>query len=235
MPVPKEIELKLELPPTSLPHLKKVPLLRALKKPARSATEVSVYFDTDKRKLRKKGLMLRVRHIGNRYVQTIKSVRNPGMFERDEWESEIADEMPNLRLARGTALAPLLSRKFCSQLKPVFETRVRRTTYPLTDGQRDIALMVDKGLIATGHRSKPLCEVELELKRGDEEELFKVARQLTHVLPAQLALKSKAERGYELLEGRVAAPEKAISIDLAPGGTSTRVVSGPLASPASNR
>jgi triphosphatase len=221
MPVPKEIEIKLELPPTSLPALKKVPLLRALKKPAKSTTEVSVYFDTDKRKLRKNGLMLRVRRIGNRYVQTIKAARNGRAFERAEWEGEIASEMPDLRLAAGTALAPLLSRKFRRRLKPVFETRVQRTTYPLRNGKRDIALTLDKGRIATGGHSKPLCEVELELKRGDEAELFKVARELAHALPAQLALKSKAERGYELLDERDATPEKAAAIHLAPG-TNTR-------------
>jgi triphosphatase len=221
MPVPKEIELKLELPPTSLSQLKKVPLLRASKKPAKTVTEVSVYFDTDKYKLRKKGLMLRVRRVGNRYVQTIKSARNRRAFERAEWEGEIANEMPDLRLAAGTALAPLLSRKFRRRLRPVFETQVQRTTYPLTNGKRDITLTLDKGRIATGEHSKPLCEVELELKRGDEVELFKAARELTHALPAQLALKSKAERGYELLEDRGAAPEKAASIDLT-RGTSTR-------------
>ncbi len=51
----KEVELKLELAPASLPALKKVPLLRALKTPSKHTTEISVYFDTDKRKLRKKG------------------------------------------------------------------------------------------------------------------------------------------------------------------------------------
>ena len=56
------IEVKLELPPANLAALKKVPPLRALKAPRR-ATEVSVYFDTDKRKLRKNGLMLRVRRV----------------------------------------------------------------------------------------------------------------------------------------------------------------------------
>src|SRR5262245_25173810 len=199
MPDPKEIELKLELPPTSVSQLKKVPLLRASKKPAKTVTEISVYFDTDKHKLHKKGLMLRVRRVGNRYVQTIKSAGNRRAFERAEWEGEIASEMPDLRLAAGTALAPLLSRKFRRRLRPVFETQVRRTTYPLTNGKRDITLTLDKGRIATGEHSKPLCEVELELKRGDEVELFKAARELTHALPVQLALKSKAERGYELL------------------------------------
>ena len=220
MPAPKEIEIKFELPPASLPRLKKIPLLRG-KKRAKSATEVSVYFDTDKHKLHKKGMMLRVRRSGDRYVQTIKSTRNSGPFARDEWESEIDGRAPDLRLARGTALEPLLSGKFRRQLKPVFETRVRRTTYPLGDGKSDIVLTLDKGKIATGRHSRPLCELELELKRGDEAQLFDVARELTQALPAQLGLRSKSERGYELLAGHDDAPVKAVAIHLSPG-TSTR-------------
>src|SRR5262249_1433350 len=56
---------------------------------------------------------------------------------------------------------------------------------------------------------------------GQEAELFEVARELTHALAAQLALKSKSERGYELLEGSEIAPVKAAPIDLS-AGTSTR-------------
>ena len=221
MPAPKEIELKLEVPPANLPRLAKIPHLRALKTPAKSATEISVYFDTENRRLHKKGLMLRVRRVRDRYVQTIKSAGHSDLFERDEWESEIDGAMPDLRLAQGTALEPLLSRKFCRQLKPVFETRVRRKTYPLTDGDSDIALTVDRGEIDTGDRSKPLCEIELELRRGHEAELFEVARELTHTVAGQLALKSKSERGYELLQGSEAAPVKGAPIDLS-RGTSTR-------------
>ncbi|HEY6993688.1 MAG TPA: CHAD domain-containing protein [Xanthobacteraceae bacterium] len=221
MTVPKEIEIKLGLPATSLARLKKIPLLRALKAPPKRETQVSVYFDTDKHTLRKKGLMLRVRRVGSRYVQTIKATGNSGLFERDEWEGEIASEMPDLRLARGTALEPLLSDKFCRQLRPMFETRVRRTTYPIADGERDIALTLDKGEIATGRRSEPLCEIELELKRGNGTELFDLARELTSALPAQLAFKSKSERGYELLEDKGVAAAKGAPIDLS-AGTSTR-------------
>ena len=187
MPAPKEIEVKLELPPASLPRVKKIPLLRGQKGRPKSATEVSVYFDTDKHKLHKKGMMLRVRRSGDRYVQTIKSARNSGPFSRDEWESEIEGTAPDLRLTQGTALEPLLSGKFRRQLKPVFETRVRRTTYPLSNGTSEIALTLDKGKIATGRNSRPLCEIELELKRGDEADLFKVARELTQAIPAQVA------------------------------------------------
>ena len=60
----KEVELKLELPPASLPSINQVPLLKALKPSSSRAAEISVYFDTDKYKLRKNRLMLRVRRIG---------------------------------------------------------------------------------------------------------------------------------------------------------------------------
>ena len=217
MSAPKEIEVKLELPPASIPRFKKIPILRGQKRRPKSATEVSVYFDTGQHKLHKKGIMLRVRRSGDRYVQTIKSARNSGTFRRDEWESEIKGTAPDLRLTQDTALKPLLSGKFRRQLKPAFETRVRRTTYPLSNGTSEITLTLDKGKIATGRNSRPLCEIELELKRGDEADLFKIARELTQALPAQVCLKSKSERGYEMLAGHDDAPVKAVAVDLSPG------------------
>jgi triphosphatase len=218
---PKEIEIKLELAPASLRRLKQMRLVRASKAPVRRRTEVSVYFDTVKHKLHKNGLTLRVRRIGDRYLQTIKATKNGKLFERDEWESEIAGEMPDLRLARGTALEPLLDGGLRRRLKPMFETRVRRELYPVAKGEHAFALMLDQGKIDTGTRSTPLCEIEIEFERGDAAEAFDVARELTQALPAQLAVKSKSERGYELLDGDQGVPVKAVSVDLA-AGMSTR-------------
>src|SRR5499427_6342160 len=200
-PIPhKEIEIKLELSPANLPDLKKIPLLRTVKPSPKAESQVSVYFDTNEQKLRKKGLMLRVRREGRQHTQTIKATANGWSVERDEWEAEIAGNEPDLDRAEGTVLEPLLTKKLRRGLKPVFETRVRRTVYPLADNGHAIALTVDQGTIDTGSRSLPLCEIELELERGDVAELFDVARELSHALPAQLALKSKSERGYELID-----------------------------------
>src|SRR6516165_11227294 len=61
----REVELKLEVPAHSFYRLARSSLLRAArKKSSKPATLVSVYFDTDKLKLRNKGLSLRVRRIG---------------------------------------------------------------------------------------------------------------------------------------------------------------------------
>ena len=201
-PIPhKEIEIKLELSPANLTDLKKIPLLRAVKPTPKAESQVSAYFDTNKQKLRKEGLMLRVRREGRQHTQTIKATATGGSFERDEWEAEIAGNAPDLDRAKGTALEPLLTKKLRRGLKPVFETRVRRTVYPLADNGHAIALTVDQGTIETGRRSLPLCEIELELKRGNAADLFDLARKLTQTLPARLAVKSKSERGYEILDG----------------------------------
>ena len=221
MSTPKEIEIKLELSPATLPRLKKIPLLVAPKGATRRSAEVSVYFDTDKHKLRKKGLMLRVRRIGNRYIQTIKATGRSGLFERDEWESDLASAQPDLDLARGTALEPLIGRKFRRQLHSVFETRVARTVYPLSSSTGEIEFTVDRGTIAAGDRSAPLCEIELELKRGSQAELFNVARELMQAVPARLEFRSKSQRGYELLDDKGDAPVTAERVDLV-AGISTR-------------
>src|SRR5262245_36676394 len=120
---PKELEIKLELPPASLADLKTCPLLRKLKPAPKHTTEVSVYFDTGGHRLRKKGIMLRVRRIGSRHVQTIKANGNLGPFERSEWEADIAGKEPDLSLAKGTALQPLMTKKLRGALRPLFETR----------------------------------------------------------------------------------------------------------------
>jgi triphosphatase len=205
----KEREVKLELAPTSLPLLNNIPLLRRLKVTPKRAAEVSVYFDTDKHKLRKKELILRVRRVGNRHIQIIKAAGNSAPFERDEWEAEIPGKEPDLSLADGTALEPLLNNKLRRPLKPLFETRVQRTVYPVVDETHPIALTVDRGTIDTGTRSLPLCEIELELERGNVAELFGFARELVHALPARLAVKSKSERGYEIIDGEHDVPVKA--------------------------
>src|SRR5258708_16991770 len=142
MTTPKEVEIKLEVPRASLPRLAKLWLLRA-REAAQTKAEISVYFDTDKQTLRKHGLLLRVRRIGKRHVQTIKATASSRPLERDEWECEIESETPDFRVARDTALEPLLNRKLRRQLKPIFETRVRRTAYCLSDHSYTVEMSVD--------------------------------------------------------------------------------------------
>jgi inorganic triphosphatase YgiF len=91
-----------------------------------------------------------------------------------------------------------------------------RTTYPLLNKETAIELTIDRGKIDNGHSSTPVCELELELKRGDKSRLFEIARTIERAFAAQVSLKSKAERGYELIDGCGGAPVKAVPVQLPP-------------------
>ena len=219
MTPPREIELKLEVPEHALARLTRSRLLQKAQRATQRPTYlVSVYYDTDTRKLRKHGLTLRVRRIGRRYVQTIKreSDASSALMDRCEWEHHIAGRKPDLALAGDTGLESILSKKLQARLKPLFETRVRRMVYPIRGRNSEIELTIDKGTIAAGRRSSPICEVELELKRGDAAELFKVARKLAQQVPAQLTVISKPERGYALIVGKKASAVGAAAVAISP-------------------
>jgi inorganic triphosphatase YgiF len=72
-------------------------------------------------------------------------------------------------------------------------------------------VVLDHPTLATG--SAALCEIELE--RQKVAVLFTVARELVHVLPARVAVKSKSERGYEIINGEQESPIKASHVDFA--------------------
>jgi inorganic triphosphatase YgiF len=213
-PTPVETELKLELPSSDVSKLTRLAPLRHVRH-EKPATEISVYFDTDKLDLQKRGVTLRVRRSGNRYVQTVKAAGDR-LLDRDEWESEVKDGNLDLAAIRRTALEPLLTKKLYRKLRPVFETRVERTIFPLRFGESQLEVTLDRGKIDTGDHSRKLCEVEIELKAGERTELFKMADTLARATSAELGVKSKAERGYELLDGKDGAPYKAGSVVLTP-------------------
>src|ERR1700761_4032639 len=214
---PQEIELKLEVPPGAAGRVDRLPVLKGVK-PDKAQTLVSVYYDTDKQTLRKCGLSLRVRRQHGRYVQTIKQSdgTSAGLFRRNEWECHVDSIEPDLEAARGTALEPLLGKKLRRNLKPLFQTRVRRQIYPIRRGNSQIEFTVDKGKVEAAGHSSPLCEVELELKHGEPDELFKIAQAMGEALPVSVASKSKAAHGYELVDGEPPGAAKGEPVELSP-------------------
>ena len=215
----QEIELKLEVPAKTIGKLKRMRSLRRRNGQARDKELVSVYFDTAKHTLRKHGMSLRVRHIGDTRLQTVKA-NGPsaaGLFQRREWETPIRSDTPNLRAVRRTALDGLLDdKKLAHALKPVFETRIRRTVLPLARHGSRIELTLDQGQVRLGRKSAPINEIELELKRGRPADLFAVARDLAGRVPARFAVRSKADRGYALAGNAPVAAVHAHEIRLAP-------------------
>ena len=78
-------------------------------------------------------------------------------------------------------------------------------------------MSVDEGQIVATDSSCPISEIELELKHGNRNELFRIAREIINIVPAQLDVKSKSERGYELLAKAPVAAEMASDPNLKAG------------------
>jgi inorganic triphosphatase YgiF len=111
-----------------------------------------------------------------------------------------------------------LTKKLKRALAPVFETRVRRTTLRLQRKGSRIEVTLDRGQVRAGARSAPINEVEFELKHGKPAALFGVARDLTKQVAARLSVRSKGERGYDLVAKRpAAAPVRGEKIGLPSG------------------
>src|SRR5262249_1817718 len=142
--------------------------LDLLGEPAAVDTLVSVYFDTDQFDLREHGLTLRVRRQGDQFIQTIKTLpdASTGLLERDQWEQPILSDQPDLSAAAGSALDHVLSSGNAIALKPIFETRIQRTTYNFARNGEQIELSFDEGQVVAGEQSSQVCEIELELKQG---------------------------------------------------------------------
>ncbi|MBC8088538.1 MAG: CHAD domain-containing protein [Phycisphaerae bacterium] len=220
---PAETELKLQLDPRDVDRLRRSALLAEA---ACSEMEVdNVYFDTTDYLLHRHFLALRVREIDGRWLQTLKSGAEFGgsLSRRGEWEtpSRVLRGRGRIDLSRfsDTPLQKLLAaQKDRPTLRPLFHTRFRRTQWLLQRSGTTLEVALDIGEItlAAGRKtlSKPICEVELELKQGEAAVLIDTALELLSIASGSpLVLtpisRSKAERGYQLIAQRPAPATKA--------------------------
>ena len=217
---PTETELKLQLAPRHVERFKRSPVLSKF-----VCTEVAidnVYFDTPDRLLQRHRMALRVRNIGARWLQTLKSAgkTSGALTHRGEWETPVravrGQGQLDLELLSGSPLPELLARqKHPVELQPVFRTRVRRTQWIIERADATIEVALDIGEIsAKGARTtlrEPICEVELELKedksQGGAAALIDVAIDLLDAGGKQPPVltpiaRSKGERGYQLATQR---------------------------------
>lgn len=204
-----ERELKLQLADGQAAQLRDSALLASLQtEPPHAEELVSTYFDTPDLALHRLGASLRVRTAGNHHVQTLKTAGRvrAGFYERGEFEGPVADGKPDLgalraHLPKGSDLGKLLRNgALASRLAPVFVTRVRRSISLLRLPKGDeIELALDEGVVEAGEASAPIHEVEMELKSGAPEHLYRFALDLLEDVPLRPGYLSKSERGYELL------------------------------------
>ncbi len=226
-----EIELKFDLEPQSRRKLAAATALAGTN--PRRMTMRSLYFDTPDRSLAKREMALRLRREGRRWVQTLKAGRSGtgGLHDRDEWEHVRPGPTLDLSLLEETPLARLAGPKDLQErLGPVFEVRVTRTTWRVAPepGSR-LEVAFDTGEVASGEKTAPICEVEIECLEGDPARAFDLAVKLMEEVQLHPSATSKAQRGYRLSNGEPLQPVKSSKVELDPSITTVdaaRVVIG---------
>ena len=220
---PREVELKLDMTPDALEVLETLPWLlqRAEEKTTRRL--VSTYFDTPDFRLLERGVTLRIRKVGRRRIQTLKTARDRHLVaaSRGEWEVDVGTDRPDLSAFADDLPSELASLTASSELTPVFETRIRRRAvrlvWPAGDrGDARIEMALDTGAVVAGRRRVPVCQVELELLDGPDEALLELAVALRREVPLRLSHVDKAATGYGLVAGVPPAHHKAGRLRLDP-------------------
>jgi len=215
-----EIELKLAARAADLPDLERMLVGMAAASAKSTKRLIGTYYDTQDRALQRRRMILRIREEAGRLIQTVKSGDPTGsdFLARGEWEDVVSDKYPD-------PFAPESGRHLpegiAGDLRPLFVTDVTRLAVEIEPSPATrIEAAIDDGEIRTlgATRVEPICEVELELKSGNVGALYDLALQLLKVAPLRPETRSKAERGYRLMEDAAApAPVHAgpVSLDAA--------------------
>lgn len=131
--------------------------------------QLNTYFDTADGRLSAARHGLRVRHIGERALITLKGPAEVGpdsVHRRAEYEFPGDDPQPETwqpGVARDLALALTGGRR----LAPTVSIATERTIlYASRDGASVAEVCLDRGLMRAGEREQPFAEVEIELLPG---------------------------------------------------------------------
>ncbi len=218
----RERELCLAIAPAQLPGLRSfAPVAQALAAPPEALE--TAYYDTGDQAFRRRGFALRLRWDNGAILQTVKTAGtdHAGLKDRREIETELETGIPDpARITDETIRTLILDQLAVKDLKRLFRTRIarRRIKFAVASGTI-VEVAIDQGEICAGAARETVSEIELELKKGDPEGLFFLARQIADLVPVRINGQSKADRGYALACGEPVKPVKAIRIVLGPEAT----------------
>ena len=201
-----EFELKFEIPSA---NLKGVTAALTEGKLIRRRFQAS-YFDTADGALAADGIEVRLRKEGRRWVQTAKR-RTADLLARLEHSIDLplhsAGDMPTLDLSRhrGGPIGKLIDKALglkrnqsYPKLELLYSTDVQRITKSTTSGVSVLEVTLDHGRIFCDAKSRPICELEVELKRGVPLDAVKLARQMCAAHGLWVSTISKSIKGQRL-------------------------------------
>ncbi|MBR6700476.1 MAG: CYTH domain-containing protein [Firmicutes bacterium] len=203
----KEIELKYKL---SSPALGREILQssfvneNALSDSQRRISMRAVYYDDEKLTLTKEKIGYRVRKENDSFVATVKWTQkqdDKGLSVRHEYNIDISEEKADPAIFKDTIEDPYIASILCGiDPKPLFITEFNRELMEVVFGSSVIEAAFDEGIITDGKdRQIPICELECELKEGNEADLSAFGELLAETFSLAPLSDSKLKRGLSLL------------------------------------
>lgn len=165
------------------------------------------YFDTDDYLLSKNDFAFRIRMEGNRIVASLKlkGESSEGLHTREEINVPVDDEgcfiRPNPAIFResvpGRELMKIVGER---PLHSLLETKFLRSKLRIDTGTTLCELAIDVGEIITDFGNLPICEMELELFSGDQDEMKRLGDTIAEKYQLIPEDRSKYARGLKILE-----------------------------------
>lgn len=159
----------------------------------------TTYYDTRSGALSQRKFTLRRRMENGQSVCTLKTpAKGIGRMEFEVNSPDIEKALPELCKLSGITELPVL---LASGIAPLCGAKFQRIAKTLTFEGSILELALDEGVLTGGGKTLPLCEIEVELKKGAEEAAVKYAKALAKTYGLQTEHASKFARSRALAKG----------------------------------
>ena len=165
----------------------------------------AVFYDTPDYKLQRAGFAFRIRREGDENVATLKwgGTTSEGMHKRQELNITLDDEEarhPAISIFGQDEVGGELERLIGDEpLEALMEIQYLRRQVRLDTGKSISELSADEGFVRANGGETPICEMEIELYSGDEEDMRALGDEIASKYDLKLENTSKFKRGLSLL------------------------------------
>lgn len=165
----------------------------------------ATYFDTDDFDLSKNDMAYRIRCEDDSLVACLKwGGKNEGaLHTREEINIPVKDTKPNpVTFEESDVGQDLIRILKGNPLHPIMDMQIERRRFRIDTQKSLLEISIDNGLIVTERGNSPICEVEIELFSGEQEDFLQVGEKLARKYDLVSEKRSKFYRGLLLLGQR---------------------------------
>lgn len=159
----------------------------------------NTYYDSEDHYFAQHKMGLRVRSKNDQYEITLKMQGDivGGLHIRPEYNLSLANTFPDFKQLVDHYQLQFEDNAILEKpLYPTFSTDFKRNKWLIHFQNAEIEIALDQGIIKNQFGQDPICEIELELKQGNLNDLFKLLDTMPTKDGMWLSSLSKAQRGY---------------------------------------